>query len=379
MKKQSFFRLNNILKKNAHYNIIYGERSNGKTFSVLELALFGCHDDGINLNGYLDDGSQTAIIRRWDIDFKGDGGSELFNNFVNNEIKGNIIEQKTKGKWNSVYFRSSKWYLRRIDKNGNIEVDDTPFAYAFALNMDEHYKGLSYPKIKYILLDEFMTRKVYLTNEFVSFTSILSTIIRLRDDVKIFMCANSINVAYNPYFEEMGITHYKQQKQGEIDIYTYGTSGLKVAVEYAESISKKAPKKSNIYFAFDNPKLEMIRSGAWEMDLYPHLPFKYAPKDVMYMYFVKFTDVILQCEIININDCTFTFIHRKTTPIKEDEENLIYQDETNPKSNYRRNIKHPVTALEKLIYDFFRRDKVFYQSNEIGEYMRSYLQHCDEI
>lgn len=31
-----YYRLNNILKYDAMYNVIFGERSNGKTFSVLE-------------------------------------------------------------------------------------------------------------------------------------------------------------------------------------------------------------------------------------------------------------------------------------------------------------------------------------------------------
>ena len=68
-------------------------------------------------------------------------------------------------------------------------------------------------------------------------------------------------------FAEMGLTHIDKMKQGTIDVYTYGTSELTVAVEYCESM--KGSKENNYYFAFNNPKLNMITSGAWELNLYP--------------------------------------------------------------------------------------------------------------
>ena len=37
--KEKYYTLNNILTYNADYNIIYGERSNGKTTAVLRYAL----------------------------------------------------------------------------------------------------------------------------------------------------------------------------------------------------------------------------------------------------------------------------------------------------------------------------------------------------
>ena len=39
MFKQKFYSLKNILSKDAQYNIIFGERSNGKTYSVLKYGL----------------------------------------------------------------------------------------------------------------------------------------------------------------------------------------------------------------------------------------------------------------------------------------------------------------------------------------------------
>lgn len=372
--KNKHFTLNNILKKYADYNLIIGERSNGKTFSVKHLGLFGFHEDGIDINGYLDDESQLGIIRRWEEDFKGKNGQTLFDDIIYNDELGNILEKKSKGKRNSIFYYSSRWYLQKIDEDGNVEKrDEKPFAYAFALTSDEHYKSTSYPNIKTILFDEFLSRKFYLPDEFINFTSILSTIIRLRDDVRIFMCGNTIN-KYCPYFNEMGLRNVKTQKKGSIDLYTYGESGLSVAVEYSDFPGKK--KQSNKYFAFDNPKLKMITNGTWEIDIYPHLPMKYYDSDIKYMYFILFDGEMLQCEIIKKNKTMFTYIHRKTTPIKEDNRYLVYQQGYDARKNYSRKISKPVDNIQKKIYSFYVKEKVFFQDNEVGELVNNYLNWC---
>ena len=363
MAKTMYWNINNILSFNARYNMIIGERSNGKTYGCLKYGL----------ERYFKDGSRIAIIRRWEEDFRNKTASTMFDGLIHNRV----IEKLSHGRWTGVKYESHRWFFTRTTKtsDGKTEyyVDDEPFAYAFALSSEEHYKSSSYPSIRIVIFDEFLTRNTYLNDEFIMFTSVLSTIIRLRDDVIIFMLGNTVN-QYSPYFKEMGIKNIAKMERGKIDLYTYGDSGLRVAVEFSDFPTEK--KKSNVYFAFNNPKLEMIRSGAWEFDIYPHLPVKYKPKNVIYTYFIEFDNSILQCEIVNIDDLLFTYIHRKTTPIKEDEENLVYSQISSPKPNYRKKITKPMSQVEKNIVSFFQKDKVFYQDNEIGEIVRNYINWC---
>lgn len=362
MAKSKYWDIHPILSKHAKYNMIFGERSNGKTYGVLQYGL----------EQYFEHGSRLGIIRRWEEDFRGKQANTMFDALIEN----GVVHKLSKGKWNSIIYQSHRWYLCKRDLMNpkNVVIDEEPFAYAFALTSDEHYKSSSYPRIRTILFDEFLTRESYLPDEFIKFTSILSTIIRLRDDVIIFMCGNTVN-QYCPYFTEMGITNIKNMTRGKIDLYSYGDSGLTVAVEFSDFPTKE--KKSNVYFAFNNPKLEMIKSGAWEMDIYPHLPVKYKPKDIEYMYFIVFDNQTLQCEIINIDDMSFTYIHRKTTEIKDnDGYYMVYSQETNPKPNYRKKITKPVYPIEKTIVSYFIKDKVFYQDNEVGELVRNYLEWC---
>lgn len=362
MSSDKYYTLKNILSQNCDYNIIYGERSNGKTTAVLRYGL----ENHIN-SGYTD---QLAIIRRWDEDFKGKNGQQMYESIV----ALGWVKELTKDKYNAIYYYSQRWYLCTYDSNGEkIAQAEQPFALGFSITAEEHYKSTSYPNVRTILFDEFITRQYYLPEEFVKFQNLLSTIIRLRDDVKIFMCGNTIN-KFCPYFAEMGLSGVRKQEKGTIDVYTYGETELRVAVEYSDFPSKK--KASNKYFAFNNPKLEMITQGGWEIDIYPHLPLKYAPMNNIYIFYILFDGEMLQGNIIDINDVNFLYIHRKTTPIKEDNERLVYQQNPDYRRNYRTNILKPYGTPDKYIKSLIDKKKIFYQDNEVGEIMNNYFKWC---
>lgn len=354
-----YYDLKMILSKNAQYNIIFGERSNGKTYAVLKYAI----------EKYAKDNSQLAIVRRFQDDFTGKRGGTMFDALtVNGEIS-----KITNGEWSNVYYYGSRWYLCRFENDKRI-IDEYPFAYGFAITSMEHDKSTSYPNVKTVLFDEFISRSSYLPDEFILFMNVISTIIRQRTDVKIFMLGNTVN-KYCPYFEEMGIKHVRKMQPGDIDIYRYGESDLLVAVEYVKP--NKRGKSSDLYFAFDNPKLSMITGGAWEIDVYPHCPVKYKPNEILFHYFISFSGDVLHCEIIMHDNLLFTFIHKKTTPL-DYERDYIFTTEFSPRPNIRRNITKPRTELDRKIVEFFMRDKVFYSDNETGEIVRNYLLWCSK-
>ena len=354
-----YYSLKKILEKNAQYNMIIGERSNGKTYSVLEYGL----------QRYIEKGEQMAIIRRWQDDLTGKRGATIFDALVMN----NEITRLTAGEWTGIYYYSGRWYLSRYTGKKRV-LNEKPIAYAFSLTGMEHDKSTSYPGVTTVLFDEFLSRSMYLPEEFVIFMNVLSTIIRERANVKIFMLGNTVN-KYCPYFAEMGLSHVKDMKPGDIDLYRYGDSDLIVAVEYTKP--NKKGKDNDLYFAFDNPKLSMITGGKWEIDIYPHCPVRYKPCNIKYIYFIRFDDELLQCEVVFINNITFTFIHRKTTEYKDNITNIIYDPDYSPLPNHRRKITRPGLDIEKRIAWYFKNDKVFYQDNEVGEVVRNYLLWCN--
>ena len=142
--KLKYYSLTNILSKHAQYNIIFGERSNGKTFATLLYAL----------EQYTTNKKQSAYVRRWKEDFRGKRAESLFNSIV----ALGYVKKLTNGRFDNVYYTSSKWYLGKWDDklNKNI-IDEEPFCYAFSLSDMEHDKSTSYPNITSIIFDEFLT------------------------------------------------------------------------------------------------------------------------------------------------------------------------------------------------------------------------------
>ena len=364
--KVKFYNISKLLKTNSRFMLCFGERSNGKTFQAL---LYG-------LERYLKYGVKIAIIRRYREDFKSKRGANAWNNLISDHNGHNHIKELTKGKYEAVKYNAGQWYLAHWDTDLQRYVTEPePFAYSFALTEWEHDKGNSYP-IGTIFLDEFMS-STYLPNETVAFFQVLSTIVRSRasifgQPIQVIMAANSIS-RYCPYFEEFGIGEkVRSMQKGEIRIFKYGDSDLKVAVEYCDSPNINKP--SDVFFAFENSKaVQMITKGTWLLDLYPHLTRKFEDKDIVFSYFVIFHENILQADIVIKDNEAFTFIHRKTTPIKYEDKDIIFTTDADQRANYFGRLTRPVTKAGKKIWYFFVNNKVFYSTNEIGDIMNHYI------
>lgn len=368
MNKTNWYTLDRIKKCNCQYNMIIGERSNGKTYAIL----LEC------LRNWKERHKQSALIRRFDMEIKPNLMSTIYSHIIAN---GELKKLFKKEKWDRIIFRSRKFYLAKMEKSVNAKgveteelvVESDPFMYCFALTLEESYKENAYPDVTIIFFDEFISRRGFIDNEFVTFQNVISTIKRKRQDVKIYMCGNTID-KYNVYFSEMGLKHVQKMKPNDLEVYTYPDTDLKVAVEFCGNATKiKGKKDIDPYFAFDNPKLKMITTGEWEIDIYPHCPCKLRPKDIRFTYFVICEEQIMQCDICCVDNNWFTYVHRKTTPIKNPLKDHIYQQEYRYERNYHMRLTAPKTSLEKKIASFYAHDKVFYQDNEIGELMRHYL------
>ena len=249
-----YYNCSKLDELDATYNLIYGKRANGKTFKICRKIIVA----------YLSEDLPSAYVRRLDEMIKQGNLQDLFS--PHNEF----IRVMTGGLYNSTSYRTRCFNLCTYKDGEKIKQDKQPFCRTYAINTVETTKGQDSGEIKYVLLDEFITRQFYLTNEFVMWQNTLSSIIRTHSNkVKIYMLANTVS-KYCPYFREMGLTRIKEQQQGTIDLYTMGKTETRIAVEYNDAAG--AADKVSSYFCFDNPELDMITSGAWEISLYRHIP-----------------------------------------------------------------------------------------------------------
>ena len=96
-KKINYYNLDDILNTKSSYNVIFGERSNGKTYAVL---LYG-------IKQYFNGNGQMAIIRRWQEDIRGQRASQIFAALVAN----NEIIKISKGRYSGVHYWAGKFYF----------------------------------------------------------------------------------------------------------------------------------------------------------------------------------------------------------------------------------------------------------------------------
>lgn len=365
MSKPKFYDVRRLLREhpNAYYYITFGERSSGKTYSALDMGL----------ENYAKGGEQFAYVRRMGEDVKRKEMLTLFSA----HIKNGVLKKHFGTQWDDIGYYAGAFYLIRHEKgpkgNATVEVkDDTPFCYVFSINQAQHFKSLSYPSVTTVVFDEFMSRTGYLPNEFVEFSNLLSTIIRHRNNVKIFMLGNTVN-RYCPYFTEMGLKHVKDQKPGTVDLYTYGEkSRLQVVVEYTESAQVYGGKDSDVYFAFDNPELRMITRGEWEIAVYPRLKKGHKRSDVVQDFFIQFDGDIVHGEIVVTDADCYLFFYPKDDNIERDDD-IVYTTSAVPRWNYRMALTKQNDKLSMKIRELMSINKAFYSSNECGEIVRNYL------
>lgn len=370
---RKYFDLEPLLKKfpKARYYLFYGLRSNGKTHAALDKIVRTHVDSGYKTQG--------AVIRRWNEDFKGKRGASYFDSLIYDGNGENKIKKYTNGKYDNVIYISGRWYLAYYDDElEKMITAPEPFCFAFALTNMEHEKGNSYPGLHngYIFFDEFMTRGMYLPdNEFITFCQMISTLVRGDNSIKILMAANTVDMVGCPYFREMGLTHVKSMKQGDVEAYNYGNSGLQVVVQFCDAPLEGKP--SDVYFAFENPRLKLITTGEAEFAIYPHMTTSIDKKDIIFTYFIQYDDVLMQADVITKDNQVFTFVHRKTTPIKYEEKDIIFTTEANINANYCGKLTKPINKAIRKLYWFYVANKVFYSDNEIGETVARYLYWCN--
>lgn len=257
-KKPNFYTLDRILNENADYNLIVGERGNGKTYAM-QKHLIEC---------FLKDGSQCFLLRRWMEDIKQSNAQNFWD--------GNLLSQlsdMSNGRFTSIILRSNKYLAVSYDDKGKPIIDDiNTVGYVWDVNEAERLKGQSFPNVTNIVYEEFisLSERGYIGDEIPMFLNIVSTIVRDRTNVKIWLLGNTVN-PYNPFFKHFGIKGL-ELTQGEIWTKTDTVTGCKVAVEFCQMRRKgDLYGTSAKYYAFgeNNGASDMIVTGQWQIPDYP--------------------------------------------------------------------------------------------------------------
>lgn len=165
-----WYDVNKTLTHNAMINIIIGPRGFGKTYGLKKKAV----------QNFIKDGSQFIYLRRYDSELKLVKDNLFDDLIVNNDFPFTLCQCE-----------------------GDQYIFDGELAgYAIALSRSNYYKSASFPFVKLIIFDEFIidtTQNLrYLNNEVRKMLDFIETVARMRENVKVFLLANSLSFV-NPY------------------------------------------------------------------------------------------------------------------------------------------------------------------------------------
>lgn len=319
--KQKYYNIDNLLSKKAMYNMLLGERSNGKSYATKYVALWESYHEKDIRTKQPKKRCEFAYLRRWRDEIKSRDVELYFSDMPITEITGGMFE--------SVRVYRGDIYL--IHEEEEKILDRKKIGSAFSLTSATHYKSLAFPKIGNIIFEEFITDSGYIANEVRSLMDIISTIAR-RDYVRVFLIGNTIS-RLCPYFEEWQLTHIKNQKQGTIELYRQFTNQydektgepivVTIAVEYCENTGNQ----SKMFFG---KKSEMITTGVWETDSFPHLPEKLEHYDVLYQIYYKYTSFKFMINLVRHKETkeTLLYVYPATKNISKKCKRIVTDDFT---------------------------------------------------
>ena len=343
----------------AKHHIILSQRSSGKTTNLLLLGMLFNREYGTIIH-YIR--SREEYITNKNI-------KDLFSSI----ISFGYIEKITNGRYNSCVYHARRWYYCNRDSDGNIiEQDNNHFMICMSYDNNDSYKS-SYtcPVADFVIVDEFIERYYY-NNSFILLMDLLMTLKRNRLSMIVFYSANTIDKNTIWFDEFMIKSEVSKMKLGEQRlIETKQGTPINVHIfsfENQTEQSKLQQISNSLYFGFSNPKLSSITGDDWAMSNYPHIPtndYEVLSKN----HYIKFSTDLLRLTIVNFDKIGLGVIVTMSTTSYDD--SIIYTSDSVTDYRYRYAFGH--TKIDKLIWDLFKKHKFYYQSNEVGAIVDSYV------
>lgn len=224
-----FINYSRILKYNCDFNLIFGQKSSGKTYGIIKQAIID----------FFNSGEPSVYMRRYK--------NELteFNMYKVFQPHDNLIKKLSHGEYDCLYYYRRRVYLANV-KGDKIEKSNKIVFFTYALNTFEKENGGDIGITNYIIYDEFFTSENYLQNEDMKLITCISNIVRNRTNTKIFLLGNTVSI-YNPILKLFGI-NINNIKQGEYVRIAYKNSDTTVLVYWTAPVSatEKATAKYGI-------------------------------------------------------------------------------------------------------------------------------------
>lgn len=344
----NYYTLDRILPYKCTYNILLGQRSNGKSYAVkkeiVKEAFLGMGD--------------LIYLRRWHLELKQDDVTDYFADCPVKEITG--------GEYDCIEVYRSRIYLGKRGEDGKVTRGRSIGRTADLAGATHLKSVIQRGQYKNILYEEFCTDSGFLRNEPNILMQFVATVFGIQYTGRVWLIGNTVS-RYNPYFFTWSLKSLAKMKPGDIDIYRYqdGESEVSIAVEFCSSLNI-----DNGMFIGDAKA--NITTGVWETQSQPQIPESFGKFSVVYATEIEHQDFRFILKIIQ----------------NKDKERLLLCVNAGEKESCRRKVSDridgdpmhttkllPLTKGDKLTLQLLRRGKLVYANNLVGTDFQAILKN----
>ena len=343
--KQVHYNIDRIDKLDANFNLIYGEKSNGKSYQVK-------HKKAVE--HYLETGKRFILLRRWKED--------ISNLWIEQYFADVDVAKLTNNRYNCISQYRKVLYFSIYDVNTGKTKRFEKIGYVMSLSTEQHMSSASFLDVDTIIFEEFMERGTYIPHEPDRLMIFYSTIDRKRGTTKIYMVGNSISRVC-PYIREWGLDEiFRNLKQGEIATKEIQNEENKVtiAIEFCMASGGKTMTIGNAS--------SMVDKGNWQSYPQPKLPKSYNDYNVLFRFGFQYKGFRFLCDYLSDNETyeTIFFIYPKTDEFRKG--TIVFSDEIKVSSYWQRDIYNISIKNDKLrnLFMNFKENKIFYSSDLCG-------------
>lgn len=367
------YSIDEIDKCGANVNLIWGERSNGKSYQVkhkkgiipflndVERYYDHYFNKGSIIKESQEKGKRFILMRR----FK----EEITSSWIESYFSDVDIEKLTDGEYNMITMYRKELFLTFYDVETHKSKKGLKIGYAVALSTEQNYAGGSYLDVSDIIFEEFMSRTTYLHDEANKLLNFYSTVDRKRGTTKMWLVGNTITRVC-PYIQEWGLNNIIfSQKQGEIKTLwiptgDYDDEGrmieIKLAVEHCKSTGSSS-------FVFGT-HAKMLNKGEWQSDPQPKLPKSYNKYKCLFRFGFCYKTFKWLCEYLLDSEtkdvCWFIYPYNKEFSKKI----IVFSDIIKTSPYWQKDIYNPLIKNKTIVdlFKTFRENRIFYSTDLCG-------------
>lgn len=347
--KNGYLDYNAVFEDDVDMYMVLGQRSDGKTYGILEKAI----------KEYCTNGFPSAYVRRFDESIKKRAVQFLCRPQAKN------IRKFSKGDYNASKYYSNAFYF--TDLEDDKKTCKEPFLINYALNTWETSKGQDVGEFNFIIFDEFVSAGKYLPGEYSIFENVLSSLLRNRGNSKLVMLGNPISQVC-PYFDEFNLEPHKLSP-GDI-VYRISSNGHKLKFVYVPPMDKKH-RMSAKFFDFGNS--ESITTGYWEFGQFPRVPTGLIKSsNLLARFVILFRKQFAMCELFYYNGVTFAHWRPCHEKYLQDETITMYSDTHFFQPNVHTAwTTHPIGDL---YMQCVKSNRQYFSSNQMGNLVKNWYQ-----